>query len=156
MYAQSDCPELLDFGPDATFSKHNGLEELEHNESFCSLPEEKSSPGIYSGALSLSHKDPCNKANIALVLCPTTAGMNTLFSLDWCWLPFLVRWMLDCNGEKPLSNPLLTGISREDKQVLIVWVSTLLLIALQYYSLAVQHILMKNTGNIDIMWLLSL
>lgn len=69
--------------------------------------EAESGPGVYSGALSLSCKAPCSRANIALVLCPTTAGMNTLFSLDWCWLPFLVRRLLDCNGEKPLCNPLL-------------------------------------------------
>lgn len=30
------------FGPDATFSKYNGLEKLEHYESFCSLPERQS------------------------------------------------------------------------------------------------------------------
>lgn len=42
MYAQLDYLELLDFGPDATFSKHNGLEELEHGQSFCSLPERQS------------------------------------------------------------------------------------------------------------------
>lgn len=101
MYGQLDYPELLGFGTDATFSKHDGLEELDHDESFCSLTEKKSGPGIYSGVPSLSHKDSFSTANVGLVLCPTTAGLNTLFSLGWFWLPFLVSWLLDCNGEKP-------------------------------------------------------
>lgn len=42
MYDQLDYPELLDFGLDATFSKHNGLEELEHDESFCSFAQRQS------------------------------------------------------------------------------------------------------------------
>lgn len=95
----------------------------------CSLPERQNQALEYilKSLLCLGRTLAAGKT-LVFVLGPIIKWVSTEFSLDWCLQPFLVRRLLDCVEEKPLPNPLLLGISRADKLVLIVWVSTVLLL----------------------------
>ena len=82
----------------------------------CSLPERQSQALEYIlGSLLCLRMTLAAEKTFVFVLCPIIAWESIEFSLDWCLQPFLVRWLLDCIEEESLRNPLLLGISREDK-----------------------------------------
>lgn len=71
MYVQLEYPKLPDLGPDPVFSKHCGLEEVEHKE-WLSAPFQKGKikPGIYFEVPFMSQRDLCSRENICLCTVP--------------------------------------------------------------------------------------